>query len=251
MAMNLAEEIGQNRRGRHQPTHIYYRQPNGWITSGMASQIERAKFQDEGWEPLPQYGLFDILYEYIGDHPLEVLFMRGGAKELSVAQIVESGFWMDPPTIPVCETALYPQHTRHTVDCWRSATKVEFSQVPSDTPRSFECRFCERLLPTAKARDQHEGVMHQKERGDLRTGDSLATSLVKGLRQSGVEVSQPPPLVPSEPSPGVEVSQPEPIDSPDAVEPNSPTGQTPYACGICSRGFRRLADLKKHVKGDH
>ena len=228
--VNLAADMAEGRLRRHVPTHIYYRQPNGWITSGLASQIEQARFVAGGWTPLPQYGRFDILYEYIGDHPLEVLFIRGGAKELLPEQIIESGFWMNPPVIPSCGIALNPEHTLHSHYCWVNKWTVEFPQVPSDTPRSLDCRFCERKLPTTKARDQHEGVMHWEEKGELRTGDALATSLVKGLAQSGVLIQTPP-------STGVG---------------GKPTvSSLPYVCGYCGDGFKSPVALGKHVKKEH
>jgi len=216
--MSLAAEIAQGRTQQHVATHIYYRQPNGWITSGAAGQIERTKFMAEGWEPLSQYGRLDVLYEYINNHPLEPLFMRGGAIDLPVSQVIDSGFWMDPPVVPGCGIALNPEHIRHNAVCWETQWTVEFPQVPEDTPRSFDCHFCERRSPTEKARDQHEGVAHKDERANLRTGDALATSLVKGLKGAQAQIT---------------------------------TSASPYVCGFCADGFNSPVALGKHVKAAH
>lgn len=221
--VNLAAEIGIGMRPRHTPTHMYYRQPNGWITSGKAAPIEQTSFVEEGWLPLRQYGRLDVQYEYIGEHPYEVLFMRGGAKEMSVNQVIEAGFWLESPIIPGCNIALNPIHPYHTEECWLNKQSVEFPQVPVNTPKSYDCHFCERKLPTIIAREKHEGVMHREEKGELRTGDALATSLIRGLKGSNSEI---------------------------VTSKKETIGQInmPYVCGFCSEGFNSPVALGKHVK---
>lgn len=208
---------------RVQPTWGYYRQPNGWITCSPITDIEELNYRREGWEPLPQYGKVEMTSEYTADHPLEVLFMFGGVKELSVEQVIESGFWMKPPTVPSCGVPINQNHKRHRATCWVGATTLEFRQVPPETPRQFNCRFCSRPHPTEKARDQHESVMHTKEQGDIRTGSVLAEALIKGLNKS---------------------------EAPPVQASVSPTGM-PYLCGFCPEGFRSPVALGKHVKVTH
>ena len=191
MVNQIAEEFSMGRRQRHRPTHMYYRQPNGWITSALAGMIEEAKLMAEGWTPLSAYGRFDVHYAYIADHPHEVLFMRGGAGEMAVGQVIQSGYWLKPPTVPGCRIALSPEHERHERWCWETPHTVDFPQVPADTPKSLDCRFCERQLPTMQARRQHEEVMHKDERVSLITGDTLATSLIRGLREGNAIVTVP------------------------------------------------------------
>lgn len=165
-----------------QPTYGYYRQPNGWITCSPATDLEELKYRREQWEPLPQYGRVEMTSAYMADHPLEVLFMYGGEHELPVDQIIQQGLWMNPPLVPSCRTPINQNHKGHRPACWNNAYRLTFPQVPPDTPRYYECRFCEVRKPTEVARNQHEVVMHKDERSDLRTGQSLAESLVKGLK---------------------------------------------------------------------
>ena len=69
------------------PTYGYYRQPNGWVKPAVVTAMEELKYRREGWTPLPQYGRFDMGTGYAADHPLELLFINGGAKELLLEQI--------------------------------------------------------------------------------------------------------------------------------------------------------------------
>ena len=185
--MSVAEEAARRIGRRHVATHIYYRQPNGWITSGAASLIERAKFMAEKWEPLDRYGRLDVHYPYTNNHPFEALFQRGGAEEMCVEQIIANGFWQNPPEIPGCNIAISPDHMSHDEVCWADHRTVEFPQVPVDTPKYFTCQFCPAMynLPTEQARNQHENVAHKKEKSELRTGEALANALTKGLTGNG------------------------------------------------------------------
>jgi hypothetical protein len=184
MVSEIIEEVEGIGAGLPQvrPTYGYYRQPNGWITVAVTTMLERMKYEREGWESLDRYGRFDFNNVYAANHPLEGLLMKGGAHELTVEQVVESGMWMDPPLIPVCGQHRTQLHPRHLAGCWRGAQAAEFPQVPADTPRSHECRLCGAQKPTEAARDQHEAVAHKDERGDIRTGQALADAIVSGLR---------------------------------------------------------------------
>lgn len=168
--------------GNIQPVYGYYRQPNGWVKPAVMTALEELKYRREGWTPLPQYGRFDMASGYAADHPLELLFMNGGAHELSEDQIRQQGLYLNPPLIPVCRQALTQNHRHHTPACWAGAKRVEFPQVAHMTNLGpFPCRFCAVPKPTIEARNQHESVVHREEKSDIRTGETLAEGLVKGL----------------------------------------------------------------------
>ena len=176
----------QQTRGRIRPTHMYYRQPNGWITMAAGTMIERAKFSERGWEPLREYGMFDMGNVWCADNPLTTLFQFGGAKELPLDQVIEMGFYFNAPLVPTCRQAVTELHN-HSRDCYIGARPAEFPQlkgVKIDGP--FTCTFCDRSpLPTRKALQQHEQVAHKDERSSIPTGKTLATHLVEGLTQGG------------------------------------------------------------------
>ena len=164
------------------PTYGYYRQPNGWITVSPATELEEMAYRREGWQPLTRYGRVEMTTEYMAEHPFEVLFMKGGAKELPVEQVIEMGFTVTPPVVPACNTRIDQFHKHHGASCWEDAQPVVFPQLEGVLIMSFACPICNRILPSAKARDQHEGVAHRSEKSDIRTGQTLADALVQGLR---------------------------------------------------------------------
>lgn len=190
MTMSMIEREAEQRGGGQRdmrPTYGYYRQPNGWITVSPSTDMDELKYRREGWEPLKRYGYFDMATEWAADHPLEVLFMFGGAHELPRAQILEQGLHLNAPLVPTCRSPLTQQHRRHSPSCWSGAQQVTFPQLEGLGPEQlgpFPCRFCGGEKPTVKARDQHENVTHKEERGDIRTGEALAASLTEGLRPS-------------------------------------------------------------------
>lgn len=199
----------------------YYRQPNGWITVSPMTTIDVARYQEEGWTPLRQYGFVEMNSEYAADHPLEVLFMFGGAKELPVEQIIGMALHLNPPVVPSCGRRLDQNHKHHSRDCWVNAQPVSFPQL-TDAPDGLPCRFCERPpFPTEAAREQHEAVVHKDERGEIRTGETLAGALVRGLRGAPVQ------------------------ETPQNEE------RLPFACGLCPKSYRYVGALKKHVKDEH
>ena len=202
--------------GRIRPTYGYYRQSNGWITASPATDQDELKYRREGWEPLPQYGRFDMGTAYAADHPLEALFMLGGARELCLEQIVESGFHLNPPVIPTCGKPPTQYHKRHTAICMARAKPVLFPQLDGQELQSYQCRFCDRPpFPSERARGQHESVMHKDEKSDIRTGQTLADALIKGLKGSAT-----------------------PLTSEDK----------PYVCGICGQGYSSVVQSARCVK---
>lgn len=182
----IAVDINDPQIRRASPGFGYYRQPNGYITVSVTSAMERMNYMEEGWQPLTQYGSFDMATEYMANHPFEPLFMQGGAGELPLRQVIDNGFHVKAPIIPRCGQPLGPTHKRHSDRCWPGKAVV-FPQLPEDTPK-FPCRFegCNRSLPgselpTKSALDRHETVMHKEERGDITTGNVLGEAIVKGL----------------------------------------------------------------------
>lgn len=171
-----------------QPTFGYYRQPNGWITVSPMTQMEELKYRRRGWEPLPQYGRFDMSTDWAANHPLELLLMMGGAHELPVEQVVQMGLYLDPPLVPTCRQPFTQYHKKHEARCWRNAQPVAFPQLAGVTGLGpFDCRFCDRGFPTEPARSQHEAVAHKTEKGEIRTGETLASALLIGLGAKSVE----------------------------------------------------------------
>ena len=185
--MTLAHEISDDASAqlgrRIQPTFGYYRQPNGWITVSPITRLEKLKYVEQGWTCLDSYGTFDMT-AYTVNHPLEGLFMFGGAKELPAEQVLQMGLYIDPPLVPRCKQHLTQFHRSHRADCWRGAQKVEFPQladVPKELIGPFICDFCKRKMPTVEARQQHQSVAHTKPLGDVQTGTSLGKALADAL----------------------------------------------------------------------
>lgn len=164
------------------PTHMYYRQPNGDIWVERTSKIERTNFIEEGWVPLPSYGAFDMAHTWSSNHPFETLFQFGGAKEMSVKQIMEMGFHFNPPLVVACGKAQTEKHN-HNSDCYLGARRVMFPQLRGlQLEGPFPCSYCaNHTLASLEALNQHMSVMHRDETSDLRTGTALATHLTAGL----------------------------------------------------------------------
>ncbi len=87
---------------KKKPTYGYYRQPNGWITASPATNSDELRYRRGGWEPLTQYGYFEMSTPYMANNPLEPLFMRGGAHELPADQVLKQGLYLHPPVVPRC-----------------------------------------------------------------------------------------------------------------------------------------------------
>ncbi len=190
MTTALEDARQQGRLTRVLPTYGYYRQANGWITVSVVTDLEELKYRREGWEPLHQYGRFDMTTEYAADHPLEQLFMFGGAKELIPEQIIQCGLHLNPPLVPTCRHRLDQDHKLHTAACFEGARPVEFPQIEGMDIEPRPCRFCENApYPTDAARNQHEKVCHKEEKGDIRTGETLAAAMVKGLTPASPEAN--------------------------------------------------------------
>lgn len=188
-ALAHAQEMGISKRAK--PTYGYYRQPNGWITVSVMTDLEELKYRREGWEPLHQYGRFEMNSAYTADHPLETLFMLGGAHELSLEQIVKTGLFLNPPLVPTCRRPLDQDHKRHSGICMEGARPVEFPQIEGLALEGQPCHFCENdPYPTVEARDQHEKVAHKDEKSDIRTGETLANAMVRGLKSDGSPVTK-------------------------------------------------------------
>ena len=164
------------------PNYGYYRQPDGRITLSPANDLDELKYSRMGWTALRQYGKFEATSPYVTNHPLEGLFLAGGAKELSLEQITRQGFHVDPPTMPGCSKTLNQFHPHHAPACFEQVLLVEFPQLEGVDLPVFPCNFgCGRTLPTERALQQHESVAHAPEKSDERTGESLAAALAQAL----------------------------------------------------------------------
>ena len=195
MVSRVVEGTEESLGRRINPTFGYYRQSNGWITVSPNTGLESQKYIAEGWVHLTKYGAFDLT-TYGVNHPLEGLFMFGGAAELPVQQVLEMGLYINPPLVPTCHQHITQFHRGHTAGCWRGAKPVEFPQLTDTLPSRigpFPCEFCDRQMPTRQAREQHQQVAHKEELGNLRTGRSLGDSLAGVLEkmQTGQAVAQP------------------------------------------------------------
>ena len=183
---------------RVKPTYGYYRQPDGVITLSPANDLDELKYIRMGWTALRQYGKFEVTSPYMAGHPLEGLFMAGGAHELTVAQIREQGLYMEPIKLPGCGKTLNKFHPHHDQHCFATTQTVVFPQIAGMDLSPYPCTFgCGRDLPTERARQQHESVAHAPEKGDERTGKSLAAALLEGLGGKAPEATMPPEADPS------------------------------------------------------
>ena len=192
MTNAIAEAQARGLSLRIRPSYGYYRQPNGWLTVSPASDLDELHYTRKGWTRLGQYGRIEMTAEYAADHPFEALFMLGGVHEFSREQIIESAMHLNPPIVPGCRTPLSQNHPRHNGVCMATAYTVEFPQITEADLVSFQCRFCQRApFSTDLARDTHEGVMHKEEKSDIRTGETLAAAMVKGLSGPVKETAAP------------------------------------------------------------
>lgn len=217
----IEHAVQQGRFPTPQLTYGYYRQPNGWITVSPVTAMDELKYRREGWEPLTQYGRVAMETAYAASHPLEALFMAGGARELPRDQIIEMGLHLNSPLVPVCRQTLNQNHPRHGQPCWQGAEAVTFPQLGDDVPEGLQCRFCDRApFPTDAARSQHEGVLHREEKGEIRSGETLAASMIEGLKGLNAKAE-------------------------------TPKSSDPYLCGGCGLGFTSPVKLAGHFKQEH
>ncbi len=174
------------------PIFGYYKQPNGWVTVAVTSPMERLYYLEEGWTYLRQYGLFDMNGGYTADHPLELLFINGGAKELPLDQVIEMGFHVKAPQIPRCRMAITQNHKKHNTRCF-PMVDVVFPQLEDVRTEVYPCfdESCRRSqpgqeFPTLAAKKNHEAVMHKEDKSNMGLGKVLAESLLKGMGKQPV-----------------------------------------------------------------
>src|SRR3990167_8478355 len=123
LAHEVSDPVSSELGRRIQPTFGYYRQPHGWITTSPLTRLEKRPHARPGCGALGAYGAFDM-GAYTANPPFEGLFMCGGAKEMSVDQILQTGLYIDPPLVPRCRQHLTQFHRSHTANCWRGAQRV-------------------------------------------------------------------------------------------------------------------------------
>lgn len=171
------------------PTHGYFRnRKNGYITIYEINAHARLRATEQrGWDYLKDYGGFPLMPAH-NDDPHEVLFLRGGAKEMTVAQIEECGYHYHPPLLPTCGLQLGQRHREHKDACYRGAKPVVFPQLADRVyPEKPVCEHgCgeNRWFTSTAARDQHYRVMHEKELSEQAQGRALAA----GVREALVSV---------------------------------------------------------------
>src|SRR2546426_11322977 len=75
----------------------YFRDGRGWCVVAAADPDAIRRSTRDGWVPMPRYG--SIRWDHVAVHaPLDDLFRRGGAQELSIEQLVEEGWaYREPP----------------------------------------------------------------------------------------------------------------------------------------------------------
>lgn len=193
MPTGVSDELASQLAARLQPTFGYYRQPNGWITISPITRLERMKYTEQGWQYLEKYGAFDMT-TYTVNHPFEGLFMFGGAGEMPVKQVIETGLYMDPPLVPRCRQHLTQYHRSHAQSCWQGATRVEFPQLATvalGVLGPFPCEFCDRKLPTKQARDQHQGVAHATPKNNIQLGKTIGDAMADALGNMRAPVAAP------------------------------------------------------------
>lgn len=203
--------------------YCYYRQPNGWITTGLWGKqgqefpIQEIKYEREGWKSLrEQYGVFQMS-TYMLDHEMEVLIMRGGVLEIPKDQIIAHGWDHSPFKVPICGTATGRQHLAtfgkalHTPRCWNQANLVQWPQLVGHVASKPEpCPFCDdSVSPTDAARQQHIRAMHKEQLAQLEQSKQIADA----LRTSLGAVANP----------------------------------MPFVCGLCKEGFATVDDMLEHI----
>ena len=142
---------------------VYCRMPNSEVIACDASDIELMKKIRRGWQVLSDYGQFGSSAYYM-DHPYEPLFQSGGAREMSVEQVISLGYHVRPPLVPTCDRHVgdAKDHLTHSgapgagsakaQGCWRGARPAHFPQlegvavppapfvrIPKRIPRPASC----------------------------------------------------------------------------------------------------------------
>jgi hypothetical protein len=178
---------------------VYCRFPSGEVHAVDASPMELMKKINRGIVPLGDYGQFGSSAYYM-DHPYEPLFQAGGAREMSVEQVIELGYHLRPPIVPTCEQHVgqSKEHLMHSgrpgassakaQGCWRGARPVRFPQLQGIElpPPPDACEFCDRDdFATERALKQHQEVMHR----DRRQQQELGEAIVSGLQRTGMIAS--------------------------------------------------------------
>jgi hypothetical protein len=217
----------------------YFRQPNGWITVSEVGKRRQMLhgYVEQGWTPLDrEYGLFDFPKEYYVHHPFEVLFLRGGAREMPLAQVIALGYDRNPPVLPRCTLSLGVEHSQmtgrplHFERCWQGAQKVTFPQLEGHVPETIPpCDFCDRDdFASKKARDQHQRVLHVEEIREIATAREMASGIQAAVAQG----------LGHQPPGKVAAGSGLPVAGMDA---------RPYACALCGEMFTRLRGLDPDI----
>lgn len=161
--------------------YIYYRQPNGWITFGSGQKMDASNYQEGGWRPLPRYGDF-VLNQSAINHPYDLLFRKGGAKEMPLDQLIEEGWAYNN-----YELEMVPGDPT-------TRQRVEFPQLVGVTlPQLERCHHCGRKGTHAQIAN-HEEVQHQKDLAPQKMAEALGQALAGKSTDLKAETQQPSPF---------------------------------------------------------
>lgn len=142
----------------------YWRRPDGTIRLGEYWPVELMRNLSLGRQPLLQYGEFNER-DLRGD-PWRVLFLRGGAKELPLSQVLELGWHRNPPRYDEAGNLN------------RRGKPVVFPQLDSDEARALiaqeeKCQYCHKTYLNRESLTNHQRVAHR----DVSQQASLARAL--------------------------------------------------------------------------
>ena len=137
--------------------HCYWKNPNGWVLLLPYNAIELERRIDLGFTPLRrEYGEFVVTlnrdWDFNSD-PLKPLFLKGGAKELPVDQVLEHQWHLTPPQY--------------------GNVIIEFPQLASLDPPVYKCRYCGRTFIEDNHLVKHTSVAHKDQSQNAALGEAF------------------------------------------------------------------------------
>lgn len=201
---------GARRRGGR---FMYYRQPSGYVVAAESHEAERMRHIAHGWQELRKYGVF-LWDEWSLVRPLDHLFLRGGAKELPYAQLIEESYaypiWGANHNQPYVAEPCGAEIDKRPCCGGKEPARVHFPQLDTrPVPPLVQCNYCDRM-GTQPQIENHQDAAHAKDAAPHRVAELIA----KGMRG----------------------------------EPQAQTSTMPYICGKCGTGFSGHMQLARHVK---
>lgn len=146
--------FGIQQEGTNSYPWCFWRKVDGWITEGQTAPVEYLKRYKKGEECLERYGHF-FLNTKGGPYNIyrgyDFILRAGGAKEFAPPQIVELGWYRNPPKFPDANGVLKP---------------VVFPQMVGVKVYEERCPTCNKTLASLNEADarlqlqKHESVRH-------------------------------------------------------------------------------------------